>query len=113
MTRDDMSVTCRSWWRRRLAAQPLLRADAWFTISEQSLVEAAGIEPASGKAATTVTTCVVRGEISSLCPPRTECDRDQPGSISRLGPRRCFGAQLPGYDAHTPALETQPEGTGT
>jgi hypothetical protein len=37
-----------------------------------TLVEAAGIEPASEEAAANVTTCVVRGDFSSPYPPRTK-----------------------------------------
>jgi len=70
--------------------------------TKHGLVEAAGIEPASGKAATTVTTCVVRGGISSPCPPRTECIGDQPGSFSRLSPRHCLGASS---QSMTPTLQ--------
>jgi len=43
-----------------------------FIPRKQSLVEAAGIEPASEEAAANVTTCVVRGDFSSPYPPRTK-----------------------------------------
>ena len=49
-----------------------------FVLRKHGLVEAAGIEPASEEAATTVTTCVVRGEISSPCPPRTNAAETSP-----------------------------------
>lgn len=83
-----------------------------LVLQEHGLVEAAGIEPASEEAATTTSTCVVFREILLPGPLKTEAPGKPARKVSRIQPGPVLHRQPPEYDAHSPALETQPVGTG-